>query len=151
MTIGHFQERTFAKWALDPTDADAVTHLNECEACRKEALDFRRNVATFREALIIASERQLPGWTAPVPDEILSSTFPGIARRWAPRAALAALLLAAAMVLQSPQPAVVPTTNDASDQALLLSINDDLSRSVPEALAPADVLLSQANDYTSEN
>ena len=148
MTIGHLEERTFANWALDPTDENAVAHLNECDTCRKEAVEFRSDLATFREALVTASERQLPSWTAPVADEMPGIRFPGIVHRWAPRVALAALLLTAAMVLHRPRPAVVTSANDVSDQVLLLSINDDLNRTAPEALAPAEVFLSQTNDFT---
>jgi anti-sigma factor RsiW len=151
MIIGHLQERTFANWALDPTDAIASAHLDQCEACRREMVEFRRKLATFRESLFAVSESQSLTWTAPAQSEVRRHSFSNVILTWGPRVVLATLLLAFAIVTHRPRPAVAPVSSDASDQALLLSINDDLSRSVPEALAPAEVLVSQTNSRASAN
>jgi hypothetical protein len=151
MITGHLQERTFANWALDPTDAVAIAHLDQCEACRREAVEFRRKLVTFRESLFAVSESQRLTWAAPAQSEVRRHSFSNVILTWAPRVVLATLLLAFAIATHRSRPAVAPVSSDASDQALLLSINEDLDRSVPEALTPAEILVSETNEFGSTN
>lgn len=151
MMIGHLQERTFASWALDPTDAVAVAHLNECDACRREAVDFRSRLTAFREALLVAGDQRRLEWAAPVESETRHISLPLAILTWAPRVVLATILLAFAIVTYRPKPVAPPVSADANDEALLLSINDDLNRNVPKALAPAEFIVSEANESGGTN
>lgn len=152
MITGHLQERTFASWAHDPTDAVAVAHLNECDACRREAVDFRRRLTAFREAILVAGEARRLGWAAPAEAGARPSSLLLTILTWAPRLALATLAFAFAIVGFRPRP-VAPVPTQPDDQALLLSVDESLSRSAPKALAPVEYMVSEANQSgeTNEN
>ncbi|MGE5325489.1 MAG: hypothetical protein ACM3NO_00505, partial [Deltaproteobacteria bacterium] len=153
MITGHLQERTFASWAHDPTDALAVAHLSECEACRKEAVDFRRKLTAFREAIVALGEERPLEWSVPSDAQARRSLLPLAIMTWAPRLVLATLVLAFAILTFRPKPAPPPAPTPSDDQALLLSVDEALSRSVPKALAPVEYMVSEANQSgdTNEN
>jgi len=151
MITGHLQERTFANWVLDPTDAVAVAHLNECDACRKEAVDFRRRLGAFREAILVAGEERRLDWTAPAEAKARPSSFPLTLLTWAPRLVLATLVVAFAIATFRPTPVAPPVPAQSDDQALLLSVDEALSRSAPRALAPAEYMVYQANQSGNTN
>ena len=153
MITGHLQERTFASWALDPTDAVAVAHLNECDACRKEAVDFRGSITAFREALLAAGEGRRLEWTAPVPrkPESRNDSVPLAILTWAPRLVLATLVVAFAIITHLPKPVAPPAPAQTDDQALMLRVEEDLDRSAPQALAPAEFIVSEANQTGGTN
>ncbi len=147
MIAGHLQDRSFASWALDSTDGVAVAHLNQCDACRKEAVDFRRQISAFREALLAAGEGRRLEWTAPAP----GVSVPLAILTWAPRLVLATLILAFAILVYRPSPAPPPVQTGLDDQALMLSVEEDLNRSAPQALAPADIAWSEIKEMNGSN
>jgi hypothetical protein len=153
MIAGHLQDRTFARWALDPTDAVAVAHLNQCDVCRKEAVDFRGQISAFREALLATGEGRRLEWTAPAPgvSVVRHISVPLAILTWAPRLVLATLVLAFAILVYRPRPAPPPVQTGLDDQALMLSVEEDLNRSAPQALAPADIGWSETKDMTGSN
>lgn len=153
MMTGHLDERTFSNWALDPTDAVAVAHMNECEACRKEAVDFRSRVTGFREALGAASEaRPLEAVRPDARDlEPQRSSLGLEILTWAPRLVLATLVLGFAMMSFRPKPIATPPAAHVDDQALMTEIEEDLSRPAPEALAAAEVSWTDTNQASDTN
>ncbi len=153
MITGHLQERSFANWALDPTDAVAVAHMNECEACRKEAVDFRNSVAAFRQALVEAGEARPLAWTAPGAREFRPrrESFTLEILTWAPRLVLASLVVAFAIFTYRPKPATPPAAARVDDQALMVQIEEDLSRPAPQALAAAEVSWTDTNPTSDTN
>jgi hypothetical protein len=153
MIARHLQERQFANWVLDPTDGVAVAHLNECDACRKEAVDFRGSIAAFREALLTAGEGRRLEWKAPAPGkpETRDFSMPLAVLTWAPRLVLATLVLAVTIMTYMPNPAAPPAPAQTDDQALLLSVDEALNRSVPQALAPAEFIVAEANQSGGTN
>lgn len=153
MMTGHLQERTFASWVHDPTDAVAVAHMNECDACRREAVDFRRRLTSFREAILAAGEARRLEWAAPAEAEARSPSMLLTILTWTPRLVLTTLVLAFAIVTFRPRPVAPPIPTQSDDRALLLSVDESLSRSAPKALAPAEYMVSEANQSgdTNEN
>ncbi len=151
MIIGHLQERSFADWAMDPTDALAVAHLNQCEACRKEAVDFRNRIAAFREALFVAGDERRLAWAAPAAPELRWMAISDAVRKWVPRLVMATLVVAFAMVTYRPRPVAPPPSTEVDDQTLMMHIDEDLSRPAPEALAPAEVAWSETDETPATN
>ncbi len=153
MITGHLQDRTFANWAMDPTDAVAVVHLNECESCRKEAVEFRDSLGAFREALVAASESCTLKWVGPDGREFEprreSLTLEILT--WAPRLVLATLVVALALVTFRPKPVAPPPAANVDDQALMTQIEQDLSRPAPQALAAAEVSWNDSNQASDTN
>ena len=152
--MAHVEDAEFAAWLVGEEDQVTLEHLDSCDACRREAVDFRRALGAFRDALRNAAEERRIAWAPP------AQAVAGTARRWlsaeaflrwAPRAALAASVLAAALVMRSPRPAAPPASTDAADNALLLEIDADLSRQAPAALAPAETLVAQMSSNQSQS
>lgn len=153
MIIGHLNDRMFANWALDPTDAVAVAHLNDCEACRKEAVDFSGKLAAFREALAAASESSTLKWVEPDArqSEPRRESLGLEILIWAPRLVLATLVVALALMSFRPKPVAPPPAAHVDDQALMTQIEEDLSRPAPQALAAAEVSWTDTNQASDTN
>jgi hypothetical protein len=149
--MGHLQENQFAGWVMGENDESALSHLEGCGDCRREAMDFRDQLAAFRQAIFAAGEERHIRWTMPVTESEKRSPALVQIIRWAPRAAFAALVLGLALTVGTHRRASVeqPEAMDAADNALLVDIESDLSRSAPAALAPAETLMAQMSK--SEN
>ncbi len=153
MKSGHWNDKTFAAWALDPTREGANHHLEVCSQCRSEAEEFRRAAAAFSDGLHRAAQvRSLErGRQAGVEAE-RSVPDPGqwhLLPRLIPVLTLALILLAVAIAPRAPRPVSQPAANAAADNALLIDIQRDLNRQAPEALAPAQMLFAEASTRES--
>jgi hypothetical protein len=139
----HLSDIALAEWLQGEEDSAALEHLEACEACRKEAVDFRGKLGSFREALIAESEAREFKWARPAEAPATWRPAWGTLLAWSVRAAFAACVLAAVLWMRSPRPAPAPTRSDAADNALLERIQADLSRQAPQALEPAESFLAQ--------
>ncbi len=143
-------------------------HLHTCLICSSELELLRSSVTSFRAASIVVADRALARRPLNTPSTMLdtrrSARFISPAFFWA----ATALLFTAALPLglyhsnlnpflkraQSPMAIVAPaatphpTTTNLSDEALLESINQDLSASVPSPMQPLDGL--QANTASAQ-
>jgi hypothetical protein len=138
----HLENAALAAWLGRDDDPATLEHLGWCTPCRKEATRMRRALATFRETIYAAGGAREFVWTPPVGARAQAGWHFAVLR-WAPRAALAACLLAAVLLMHSPRPAPPPEPSDAADDALLMDIQNDLSCQTPAALAPAESLVAQ--------
>lgn len=147
MTTAHMENSAWAAWLAGEENAAAREHLAACDACAQEAADLRGNLAAFRESLHAASQAREFAWARPLEDRAAAS-WSSLLLHWVPRAALAACLLAAVILMHAPRPTPPAVSSDAADNALLESIQNDLNQQVPTALAPAESLVAQ---MTSNN
>jgi hypothetical protein len=149
MRMTHLENSAWAAWLAGEENLAALEHLGWCAACRKEATGLRRALAAFRETIHAAGETHEIAWVRPA-DDCAEAGWRWAFMRWVPRAALAVCLLAAVLLMHSPRPAPPPASSDAADNALLQSIQNDLSRQVPSALAPAESLVAQMTTDTNQ-
>ena len=142
----HLQESQFVKWMIGEAEEPALNHMEDCGECRKEAVDFREQLMSFRQSIFAAGDVREIQWSRPADEpEVGSSIFTRTAIRWAPRAAFVALLLVLALTLAIKYRAPVEQTSasDAADNALLMNIESDLNQQAPDALQPAETLVAQ--------
>lgn len=145
----HLENAAWAAWLSGEENPATSKHLDACGACAEESRGLRGSVKAFREALFNAGEMHPIAWTRPAEARAEAHWRPML-QRWAPRLALAACVLAAVLLMHAPQPAPAPVSSDAADNALLQSIQNDLSRQVPTALAPAESLVAQMTEDTND-
>jgi hypothetical protein len=138
----HLENSAWAAWLAGEEEPAAREHLAACDACAQEAAALRGHLAAFRETIHSASEAREFAWARSAEDRPAAS-WGSILLHWVPRAALAACLLAAVILMNAPRPAPPAVSSDAADNALLEAIQNDLNQQAPTALAPAESLLAQ--------
>lgn len=147
----HLNDEQFANLLTGEPDAGATAHVADCGQCRAELEAMNSAAAGLRTYLSAAAER---------PRNV--SLAPARSRRWVMlpgTAALAVALVAGATTLvlhhrhHPPHQLVhhvpIPARPEISDEALLAAINNDLSDSTPDALAPAAVISSTQSSTQS--
>lgn len=151
MSNGHLKDSVFAAWALDPGHENAIGHLEVCDECRREAVDFRQAMGALREGLHRTAEGRELSWMRPAKSE--DSSLEHGEWRLLPRmvsvATLALILVLVTLAPRVPAPAPQAAASDTADNELLLQIQQDLNRRAPEALAPAEMLFADAGMTTS--
>lgn len=147
----HLEDRKLAQWLEGEADAAPLEHLEACEPCRKEAVDFRRSLTAFREAIFAEGKAREFRWTPPAEAPAARRPAWGTVLAWSLRAALAACVLAAVLWMRPPKPAPAPAASDAADDALLQKIQSDLSQQAPDALQPAESFVAQMTVQKSSN
>ncbi len=155
----HWSDEQKTAWAMGERNVEMAEHLATCDACRHELAQVQESLAAFRGEVHEAASR----------DEFRSTRIRhavasrAVERshglRWAFTTALALMALSVGLLV-SPHKKVVhqPVQKvEMSDEQLLNEINDDLSRSAPEALAPVESLqqeraslLAQANSQGTQ-
>jgi hypothetical protein len=150
--MNHLTDEQLAEWLAGEATAETASHLQQCGQCHAEALALRDGISRY--AFALRSQAAL------AQSAQLASTFsPGkaIARhrlRWAAAAVLALLLAAPTFWLMKPRPTpipvqpvavVTPSATTMSDDELLEAVNNDLSREVPQALAPVSTITAERN------
>lgn len=137
----HLNDFEFARLLTGEEDRVAAEHVAACASCAAEVRRVRAFSGEFRAALLGAGRDVRPAPARP------SSAAWG----WAPLAAALAciVLLAAALLHHAPSPRAATRApavqKDISDDLLLLEIEGDISRSGPEALAPASLIVQARN------
>ena len=144
-------------------------HLHTCLICSSELELLRSSVTSFRAASIVVADRALARRPLSTHSTLLdakrSARFISPAFFWAATALLCTAVLPLGLYrsnlnpflkhVQSPIALVIPAatpqpaTNNLSDEALLESINQDLSASVPSSMQPLDGL--QANTVSAQS
>jgi hypothetical protein len=141
--IQHISDWTLADWLGGEEDAAALDHMESCGACRKEAVDLRGKIETFRDALHAAGDARDFTWTPPAESVAERKPLWGQILNWSARAALVACVLALVLLMNSPRPQPPAVSTDAQDNALLENIQSDLSQQSPQALEPAETFLAE--------
>lgn len=138
----HLTDEQFANLLTGEPDADAAAHLAACAQCRAELEATNSAAAGLRTYLSAATDRprtislaaprqrrwfMLPGTAALAVALVIGGTTLALHHRHHPPHQL---------VHQKP----IPARPEISDNALLAAINNDISDSTPDALAPASVI-----------
>ncbi len=138
----HLTDEQMAEWLAGGSgDAAAQQHLAECRECSDEMSLMRSGVAGFA-ALVHEEAQRRPLRQVAVPAARTARHTPALV--WA--AALALLVVATWMFRwtpTAPQPSAIAQAS--GEDTLLLEIQEDLNREVPDALAPALVLTAERN------
>jgi anti-sigma factor RsiW len=134
-----------------PEIAAAEAHLATCEQCAAQLASLDESLSFFRKATSVYADNQLrsmPKRPVPIRRPVLQPAY------WA---AAAALLLAAILPMQMlhrhsapPAPAVATVVDHPveSDEALLESVNSEISASVP---SPMQTLVDPTTDGTTSS
>ena len=138
----HWTDEQMSAWVLGERNVEMAEHLAACEECRRELADVQGSLASYRsdvQQTVAADEYRWVRIRAGVAGR---ATNPVHGLRWALTGALALLALSVGL-LMTPQRHPVQKAQvqvQMSDEQLLNEIQDDLSRSAPEALAPVETL-----------
>jgi hypothetical protein len=141
----HLSEEQLNNWLLGNAERTASQHLEACTVCRREADELRQALDQFRDSIHTTARAYKLPWRAPAqPARQASARF---TRRWAYAAVLAAILAASAVLLRTnyPRPSH-PGANAAGEDEILMQIQADVGQSIPDALAPGELLLAGAEE-----
>jgi len=167
----HLSDEQLLGWLAGDADEAAQTHLRSCELCQTEAIAVRDGISRYslalREKATQAQRAQMAGDFAP------RKALAKHRLRWAGAGALALLLAAQTTWMLRPRERSVDTGAQGStqnyaqnkkqgggqgggqaavgmsDDELLEAVNNDLSRDVPEALAPVSAITTARNEMAA--
>lgn len=143
----HLSEDQITEWVLGTSDELVLRHLGACHACSVEAEELRSTISSFRDAIHTAAQRDQSFWR----NQQLAFRERVSARDWYPLhwawlVAMVMVLIAAILLTRTPNPPQNYLSEDA-DNALLKAVQGDLSREVPQALAPAVLIAQERNEF----
>ena len=146
----HLSEDQTTEWALGTSDEHVFRHLETCAACAREADELRSALAGFRDAVHTTAGRDASFWKSQqlaVSERL--STQDWYPLHWAWVVAMVVVLITAILLIRTPNVPKNRVSEDA-DNALLQAVQRDLSREVPEALAPAVLIAEERNEILSK-
>jgi hypothetical protein len=133
-------------------EREAIAHVSSCVQCQAETDALSGAIAGFRGAVDATAPRNL-AWEhfSRSATESLRARLPlHWSSPWGIPALAALLLVAAAMLVRTPQPTTInprqgslEASREAGDEALLLQIEGALARPAPRALAPAQTIADE--------
>jgi hypothetical protein len=139
--MNHWSDEQMTAWTLGERNVAMAEHLAACDECRRELAKLQGALAGYRNDVQQAVAADDYRWVR-IRAGVASRAARGSRHlRWALTSGLALLALSIGLLVTPHRiqaPAVVPV--QMSDEQLLNEIQDDLSRSAPEALAPAETL-----------
>jgi 4-amino-4-deoxy-L-arabinose transferase-like glycosyltransferase len=162
--MNHLTDEQLAEWLAGESGEETRAHLRCCASCNTEAINLRDSVLRYSMSLRQRSARaqsaQMTGNFAP------GKTLARHRLRWVGATVLALLLAAQTAWMMKPhtvsqttgpvansQPNSQPSSqsgNQMSDDELLEAVNNDLSRDVPQALAPVEAITAARNQIAAE-
>jgi predicted anti-sigma-YlaC factor YlaD len=137
----HLSDAQLFEALLGNSSPRVKAHLASCPECRARLERLRSLTAAFRDSAHTQAERPEAFWTRQRAAAAARSSQP-LVRPMTWVAAIAAAVLAA-MLLQEPRPSPPVAPAPDPDQALLVSVESALTRQVPQALAPAELLTQE--------
>jgi hypothetical protein len=156
----HLTDEQLAGWLAGDSGQETLSHLACCEPCRTEAVQVRDGISRYSLAMRRESARAQGG--AHLTGNLVPRKALAWHRlRWAGAGVLVLLLAApTAWMIKSRSPA--PTSQPRvsaplnpqpaapmSDDELLEAVNNDLSREVPQALAPVSAITAARNQIAA--
>ena len=146
----HLSEDQITEWALGTSDEYVLRHLDTCAACSREAEELRSALTGFRDAVHATARRDLSFWRSQqlvVRRRLLAQDWYPL--HWAWVLAMVVVLITAILLTRAPSVPKNYPSEDA-DNALLQAVQRDLSRDVPQALAPAVLIAEERNEILSK-
>lgn len=148
----HLNDEQLVQFMCDEAAAEAKAHVATCEGCAREVAAMRAAFSAQSALAAGATVRTDGAWRAQrlaISARIERAPGPRAAFHWT--LAFASLLLAAVLMNQpvTQAPVEIARTADA-DHVLLVQIEQATRRSVPSALAPAELLVSELNSAVKQ-
>lgn len=144
----HLNDEQMTEWLLGSATDEIGVHVNGCPQCRAELEELHGTIGRYAGLMRARAQERTLGAVIPARKPSHKSSHKDD-RLWTGRlswAASAALLVFAVLLLAitpSPRQRVAPAQD--ADDALLMEIQRDLDREVPQALAPAALLAAERN------
>jgi len=142
----HLSEDQITEWVLGSGDEGVLRHLETCHICALQAEGLRSTLAGFRAAVHATAQRDPNLWRnqqLAFKQRVLAQDWYPL--RWAWDAAMVVVLITAIFLTRAPNGPKNCSSEDA-DNALLQAVQGDLSREVPQALAPAVLIAEERNE-----
>ncbi|MGD0130227.1 MAG: hypothetical protein ABSF46_33335 [Terriglobia bacterium] len=142
----HLSENQITEWALGTSDEHVLRHLETCSACSREVEELRSALAGFRDGVHASARRDLGFWRSlqlAVCERLPAQDWYPL--HWAWVLAMVVVLITAILLTRAPSVPKNYLSEDA-DNALLQAVQGDLSRDVPQALAPAVLIAEERNE-----
>ena len=149
----HWTDEQMTAWALGERNVEMAEHVASCGECRRELTRMQEALAAFRGDVQQKASADEYRWTRIRHGVASRAVERSHGLRWAFTTGLALVALSVGLLVTPHKHTVQPVQKvEMSDEQLLNEINDDLARSAPEAMAPAEAiqqerasLLAQAN------
>ena len=150
----HWNTDEFSEHVIRP---QAQSHASECEECRVEVEDFRRELDGFRDQVHSAAERPPFFWAAQrgaIGARLRTATkWSGV--RLALASTVALLAVATSLMLPAPKAHNMVASVDnpritQDDEALMLQVDEALLSNVPDSLEPANLITNDMSNALSK-
>jgi hypothetical protein len=147
----HVNDDELAEYLAGEAQAATAQHLQSCSTCSSEAALVKQSLQSFKawtHQRAAAEQPKLKVFSFASRVENRSFTL------WFSWSAVLALIVIALGLMvtpsQKPIPQAVQSSQPDADDALLMEVQQDLDRSVPQALAPAAMLAAERNRVIRE-
>jgi hypothetical protein len=154
--MNHLTDDQLAGWLAGEVNQETQRHLDGCEQCQAEASQLRDGISRYTVAI---RRQSAQAQSAHMARTIAPRRALALHRlRWAGAGVLAILLAVQTVWMMKPRPApsaprpiasapvtAQPAAASMSDDELLEAVNSDLSREVPQALAPVSTITTERN------
>jgi hypothetical protein len=137
----HWPDEQMTAWTLGERNVAMAEHLAACDECRRELAELQGALSGYRDDVQQAVAADDYRWVR-IRAAVAGQAIQASSRlRWALTSGLALLALSLGLLVtpHRTQAPIAPMVQ-MSDEQLLNEIQIDLSRSAPEALAPAETL-----------
>jgi hypothetical protein len=139
--MNHWTDEQMSAWVLGERNVAMAEHLAACDECRRELAKLQGALAGYRNDVQQSVAADDYRWVRIRAGVASRAEHGSRGLRWALTSGLALLALSLGLLVTPHRNAVPPVVPvQMSDEQLLNEIQDDLSRSAPEALAPAETL-----------
>ena len=142
----HLSDDQITEWVLGTSDEPVLRHLETCHACSAEAEELRSTISSFHDAVHATAQGDQSFWRnqqLAFRERVSANDWYPL--HWAWLVAMVMVLITAIFLTRTPNVPQNYSSEDADD-ALLKVIQGDLSRGVPQALAPAVLIAQERNE-----
>ena len=147
----HLSEEEFALLLAGKEDEMASGHLAICSECEHKLENWKADLRQIRDDISFSSQRPSEYWQ--VQRNVITrklEALPSLGNFWNFGWTLACYALALSVLVLAfinfHQTQIQPKTTEISDTQLLNDLEDHMSEDVPDALQPADLLVSEMSD-----